>query len=146
MAVATNQMRREAAKRKLARQRERRAAQARRRRQFTVIGSVVAVVVVVVGVVLYATLGNVGRGHRRRGHPHPRSGGHAHGRRADPGRHPHRGRPAPKRPDRRSRPRSPAASRRADRPRRRVKPPSGTDVSAQGTVGITLQTGDGPSR
>jgi peptidyl-prolyl cis-trans isomerase B (cyclophilin B) len=54
--VATNQMRREAAKRKLARQQERRAAQAKRRRQLTVIGSVVAVVVVVAGIVLVTTL------------------------------------------------------------------------------------------
>jgi peptidyl-prolyl cis-trans isomerase B (cyclophilin B) len=54
--VATNQMRREAAKRKLARQQERRVAQAKRRRQWTVIGSVVAVVVVVAAVVLVTTL------------------------------------------------------------------------------------------
>lgn len=56
MSVATNQMRREAAKRKLARQQERRVQQARRRRQIAVITSVAVVVVVVVGVVLLTTL------------------------------------------------------------------------------------------
>lgn len=56
MSVATNQMRREAAKRKLARQQERRVQQAKRRRQIAVITSVAVVVVVVVGVVLLTTL------------------------------------------------------------------------------------------
>jgi peptidyl-prolyl cis-trans isomerase B (cyclophilin B) len=55
--VATNQMRREAAKRKLARQQERRAQQARRRRQVAVITAVAVVVVVVVGVVVFSTIG-----------------------------------------------------------------------------------------
>jgi peptidyl-prolyl cis-trans isomerase B (cyclophilin B) len=54
--VATNQMRREAAKRKLARQQERRAARARRRRQLTVISSAAAVVVVVGAVVALTML------------------------------------------------------------------------------------------
>jgi peptidyl-prolyl cis-trans isomerase B (cyclophilin B) len=54
--MATNQMRREAAKRKLARQQERRVQQAKRRRRITVITSAVVVVVVVVGVVLLTTL------------------------------------------------------------------------------------------
>jgi peptidyl-prolyl cis-trans isomerase B (cyclophilin B) len=58
--VATNQMRREAAKRKLARQQERRLQQAKRRRQIAVITSAVVVVVVVVGVVLLTTLGKGG--------------------------------------------------------------------------------------
>lgn len=54
--MATNQMRREAAKRKLERQQERRAQQAQRRRRVAVITSVAVVVVVVVGVVLLTTL------------------------------------------------------------------------------------------
>jgi peptidyl-prolyl cis-trans isomerase B (cyclophilin B) len=58
--VATNQMRREAAKRKLERQQERRAQQARRRRQVAVITSAAVVVVVLVGVVLLSTLGGDG--------------------------------------------------------------------------------------
>lgn len=56
MSVATNQMRREAAKRKLARQQERRVQQSKRRRRIAVITSVAVVVVVVVGVVLLTTL------------------------------------------------------------------------------------------
>jgi peptidyl-prolyl cis-trans isomerase B (cyclophilin B) len=55
--VATNQMRREAAKRKLERQQERRAQQAKRRRQVAVITSAAVVVLVLVGVVLAGTLG-----------------------------------------------------------------------------------------
>ena len=54
--MATNQMRREAAKRKLVRQQERRAARARRRQRVTIITSVAGVVVVVVGIVLVSTL------------------------------------------------------------------------------------------
>jgi len=54
--VATNEMRREAAKRKLANQQERRVQRAKRRRQVAVITSAAVVVVVVVGVVLLVTL------------------------------------------------------------------------------------------
>lgn len=54
--MATNQVRREAAKRKLVRQQERRVAQAKRRQQLIVVGSVVAVVVVVVAVVALTAL------------------------------------------------------------------------------------------
>jgi peptidyl-prolyl cis-trans isomerase B (cyclophilin B) len=57
MHVATNQMRRDAAKRKLASQQARRAQQAARRRRIAVISSAVVVVVVLVGVVLLSTLG-----------------------------------------------------------------------------------------
>jgi peptidyl-prolyl cis-trans isomerase B (cyclophilin B) len=55
--VATNQMRREAAKRKLERQQERREQQAKRRQRVAVITSAAVVVVVVVGIVLLTTLG-----------------------------------------------------------------------------------------
>ena len=56
--MATNQMRREAAKRKLERQQERRAQQAKRKRRVAVITSAAVVVVVLVGVVLLSTLGD----------------------------------------------------------------------------------------
>jgi peptidyl-prolyl cis-trans isomerase B (cyclophilin B) len=55
--VATNQMRREAAKRKLENQQKRRAEQARRRQRTAIITSAAVVVVVVVGVVLLSTVG-----------------------------------------------------------------------------------------
>ncbi len=141
MAVATNQMRREAAKRKLARQRERRAVQARRRRQFTVVGSVVAVVVVVVGVILFAT---VGRGSGTpAASPTPEATPTPTAAPQTPATIPSAVAPLPTRPTA-----LPAAvtcsfpaGGQAARP---VKPPAGTNVSAQGTVGITLQTGEGP--
>jgi peptidyl-prolyl cis-trans isomerase B (cyclophilin B) len=57
MYVATNQMRRDAAKRKLAGQQARRAQQAARRRQIAVISSAAVVVVVLVGIVLLSTVG-----------------------------------------------------------------------------------------
>ena len=122
--MATNQMRREAAKRKLVRQRERRAAQARRRRQLTVIGSVAAVVVV-------ARRRRALR-HPRPGLRHPPSRAHAHpdsrsdGRGRDPGRHPDGQRPAaeaarpPSRPGQLQLP----ADGQAARP---VKPPAGDE-------------------
>lgn len=55
--MATNQVRREAAKRKLERQQEKRVAQARRRQRVAVLTSAAVVVVVVVGIVLVTTLG-----------------------------------------------------------------------------------------
>ena len=54
--VATNQMRREAAKRKLKTQQERRVAAAQRRQRVAVLTSVGVVVLVVVGIVLFTTL------------------------------------------------------------------------------------------
>jgi peptidyl-prolyl cis-trans isomerase B (cyclophilin B) len=54
--VATNQMRREAAKRKLVRQQERRVAQAKRRQRIATITAIGVVVLVLVGVVLVVTL------------------------------------------------------------------------------------------
>ncbi|MBA3905679.1 MAG: peptidylprolyl isomerase [Pseudonocardiales bacterium] len=60
--MATNQMRREAAKRKLANQQARRAQQAKRRKQIAVLTSAAVVVVVVVGVVLLSTVGAPGNG------------------------------------------------------------------------------------
>lgn len=55
--MATNQMRRDAAKRKLANQQQRRASRAKRRQRIAITTSVAVVVVVVVGVVLVSTMG-----------------------------------------------------------------------------------------
>ena len=60
--MATNQMRRDAAKRKLAGQQARRAQQAARRRRIAVISSAAVVVVVRVAVVLLSTIGRGGKG------------------------------------------------------------------------------------
>ena len=58
--MATNQMRREAAKRKLENQQKRRAERARRRQRTAIITSASVVVVVVVAVVLFSTVGMPG--------------------------------------------------------------------------------------
>jgi peptidyl-prolyl cis-trans isomerase B (cyclophilin B) len=120
--VATNQMRREAAKRKLERQQERRAAQAKRRQQVAIFTSAGVVVLVVLAVVLLTTL--------TRGEDTP----------ADPAAAPGTTEPAPARalgdcaftatPD------EPAA-------KPAPVPPSGP-VGTQGTVAATLQTDRGP--
>lgn len=60
--MATNQIRREAAKRKLENQQKRRAERARRRQRTALITSVSVVVVVVVAVVLLSTVGMPGGG------------------------------------------------------------------------------------
>jgi peptidyl-prolyl cis-trans isomerase B (cyclophilin B) len=60
--VATNQIRREAAKRKLEHQQKRRAERDRRRQRTAIITSVAVVVVVVVAVVLLSTVGMPGGG------------------------------------------------------------------------------------
>jgi len=140
--VATNQMRREAAKRKLVRQRERQAAQARRRRQLTVIGSVAAVVVVLVGVVLFATLGQ-GSGAAPAAAPTPTPEAAPTAAAETPAAIPTAAAPLPKRPT--ALPATVNCSFPADgQAARPVKPPAGGNVSTQGTVGVTLQTGDGP--
>jgi peptidyl-prolyl cis-trans isomerase B (cyclophilin B) len=58
--VATNQMKREAAKRKLVSQQARRAQQAARRRRITTISAAAVVVVVLAGIVLLSTVGRRG--------------------------------------------------------------------------------------
>lgn len=58
--MATNQMRRDAAKRKLASQQARRAQQAAKRRRITVISSAAVVVIVLVAVVALSTIGRGG--------------------------------------------------------------------------------------
>ena len=140
--MATNQMRREAAKRKLVRQRERQAAQARRRRQLTVIGSVAAVVVVLVGVVLFATLGQ-GSGPAPAAAPTPTPEAAPTAAAETPAAIPTAAAPLPKRPT--ALPATVNCSFPPDgQAARPVKPPAGGNVSTQGTVGVTLQTGDGP--
>ncbi len=137
--MATNQMRREAAKRKLARQQERRAARARKRRQVTVISSVVAVVVVV-GAVLALTMLNSA------GSTPPASDAAATPSAAPPSQAaetppsiPTALAPLPKRATPLPATVSCAypAQGQAARP---VKTPPTADVSARGTVGLTLQT------
>ena len=141
--MATNQMRREAAKRKLVRQQERRAAQARRRRQMTVIGSVAAVVVVLVGVVLFATLSQSSSTPAAAPAPTPTPGAAPTAAAETPAAIPTSVAPLPKRPT--ALPATVNCSFPADgQAARPVKPPAGANVSAQGTVGVTLQTGDGP--
>jgi peptidyl-prolyl cis-trans isomerase B (cyclophilin B) len=137
VSVATNQMRREAAKRKLARQQERRVQQVKRRRRIAVITSVAVVVVVVVGVVLLTTL--------PRGSDAPAADVAAPTSAAaakTPASIPTAVVPLPTRPTP-----FPAtvncsypASGEAAKP---VKVPGGTGISAQGTVPLTLTTNDG---
>jgi peptidyl-prolyl cis-trans isomerase B (cyclophilin B) len=133
--VATNQMRREAAKRKLATQQKRRAERARRRQRIAIITSAAVVVVVVVGVVLLSTIGSGG------GDTPPAAQPAAPGAGA-PTSIPTESVPLPTRPTP-----LPAtvtcqypAGGEAARP---VQPPSGTDVNATGTVPVTLQTSAG---
>jgi peptidyl-prolyl cis-trans isomerase B (cyclophilin B) len=140
--VATNQMRREAAKRKLARQQERRAAQARRRRQMTVFGSVAAVVVVLVGVVLFATLGQGSGTPAAAPAPTPTPEAAPTAAAETPAAIPTAAAPLPQRPA--ALPATVNCNFPADgQAARPVKPPAGANVSTQGTVGVTLQTGDG---
>jgi peptidyl-prolyl cis-trans isomerase B (cyclophilin B) len=124
--VATNQMRREAAKRKLVRQQERRIAQAKRRQRIATITAIGVVVLVLVGVVLVVTL--------------PKGG-------TDPAAAP----PA----DPSAAPTSAATPARAlgdcaftptpDEPAAKPAPvPTLTTASTQGTVAANLQTDRGP--
>jgi peptidyl-prolyl cis-trans isomerase B (cyclophilin B) len=146
--VATNQMRREAAKRKLARQQERRAAQAKRRRQVSVIGSIVAVVVIVVGIIVFASL-NRGAAPAADAAATPTPDAAATptaaaptGAAQTPAAIPTVAAPLPKRPT--PLPASVSCSFPASgQPAKPVTPPPGGNVSAQGTVAVTLQTGDG---
>lgn len=138
--MATNQMRREAAKRKLARQQERRVQQTKRRRQIAVITSVAVVVVVVVGVVLLTTLPRGSAAPAANDAAAPTSAAAAAAK--TPVSIPTAVVPLPTRPTP-----FPAtvscgypASGEAAKP---VKAPGGTGISAQGTVATTLQTSAG---
>jgi peptidyl-prolyl cis-trans isomerase B (cyclophilin B) len=132
--VATNEMRREAAKRKLASQQQRRAERARRRQRGAIITSAAVVVLVVVGVVVLSTIGTGGGGAQPAAAPAPAAGA--------PASIPTDIVPLPTRPTA-----LPAtvtcdypAGEQAAKP---VQPPAGADISATGTVAVTLQTSAG---
>ena len=119
--MATNQMRRDAAKRKLANQQQRRVERAKRRQRIAIITSAAVVVVVVVGVVLLSTLG--GRGAA----------------------------PADQAAAPSSAPAAPAAlghctfTPTPDEPASKPAPvPTVTDASTSGTVPVAVQTDRGP--
>lgn len=132
--MATNQMRREAAKRKLERQQERRLQQEKRRKQVAVFTSVAVVVVVVVGIVLFTTL----------------SGGEDAPPAADPATTavtpaeiPTEVAALPVRPEPLPNPTTCAFTPDGSEAAKPVQPPAGTDVSSTGTVAVTLQTSAG---
>jgi peptidyl-prolyl cis-trans isomerase B (cyclophilin B) len=144
VSVSTNQMRREAAKRKLEHQQQRRAERARRRQRTAIITSASVVVVVVAAVVLLSTVGLPGGGDDTAAPPAdapaPTSAPAAAG---VPDSIPTEIAAAPARPTPLPATVScdyPAGSEPAAKP---VQPPQGGDVSAQGTVGVTLQTNSG---
>lgn len=135
--MATNQMRREAAKRKLERQQERRVQLAKRRQRVAVIASAAVVVVVVVAVVLLSTLGGgepTDSAAAPTTEPTPTA--------VTPESIPTEVAPLPVRP-------TPLpvtvtceypAQGQAAKP---VQPPAGADISARGTVAVNLQTSAG---
>jgi peptidyl-prolyl cis-trans isomerase B (cyclophilin B) len=141
--VTTNQVRREAAKRKLENQQKRRAERARRRQRTAIITSASVVIVVVLSVVLLSTVGLPGGGDDAAapsdGAPTPSSQAAA----GVPDSIPTEPAPAPVRPTPLPATATcdyPTGSEAAAKP---VQPPSGTGVSAEGTVAVTLQTSAG---
>ncbi|MCY7343452.1 MAG: peptidylprolyl isomerase [Pseudonocardia sp.] len=147
--AATNEMRREAAKRKLAGQQERREQQAKRSRTVAVVTSAVVVVVVVVGVVLLSTLGGSGEATDPAAAP-PSEGAAATTTGPDAG-------AAPVTPESiptavtplpvRSTPLPATATctypTDGQPPAKAAQPPAGADISAEGTVTVTLTTSAG---
>lgn len=135
--MTTNQVRREAAKRKLENQQKRRAERARRRQRVAIITSASVVVVVVVAVVLLSTVGLPGGGDDPAATP--------------PAAQPTASTPAaiptelaapPVRPT--PLPSTVACEYPADgEPAKPVQPPAGGEVSAEGTAAATLQTSAG---
>jgi peptidyl-prolyl cis-trans isomerase B (cyclophilin B) len=139
--VATNQMRREAAKRKLENQQKRRAERARRRQRTAIITSASVVVVVVVAVVLLSTVGmpGVDDAAAPADAPTPAAPPAAAG---TPESIPSELAAAPARPT--PLPVDVTCEYPADgEPAKPAQPPSGADVSAEGTVPVTLQTSAG---
>jgi peptidyl-prolyl cis-trans isomerase B (cyclophilin B) len=136
--VATNQMRREAAKRKLASQQQRRAEQAVRRRRTALITSVSVVVVVVVGIVLLTTLPGGGDTADTAAPPSapaiPGTG---------PESIPTELAPLPVRPTPLPATTTCAYPADAEPAAKPATAPPTADVSAQGTVAVTLQTSAG---
>jgi peptidyl-prolyl cis-trans isomerase B (cyclophilin B) len=139
--VATNQMRREAAKRKLESQQQRRAERARRRQRTAIITSASVVVVVVVAVVLLSTVGLPG------GDDAPPADSAAPTAPADtaagaPESIPTELATPPARP-------TPLPANvscdypAAEAPAKPVQPPAAGEVGAEGTVNVTVQTNSG---
>lgn len=142
--MATNQIRREAAKRKLENQQKRRAERVRRRQRTAIITSVSVVVVVVVAVVLLSTVGLPSGGDDTAAPaadaPTPTAPAAAPG---VPESIPTEIAAAPSRPTPLPSTVScdyPTGSETAAKP---VQPPAGADISAEGTVPVTLQTSAG---
>jgi len=137
--VSTNQMRREAAKRKLENQQKRRAERARKRQRTAIITSASVVVVVVVAVVLLSTVGLPGGGGNDTAAAPPPAEPTAAG---TPASIPTELAAPPVRPT--PLPATVSCEYPADgEAAKPVQPPTGTDVSAQGTVPVTLQTSAG---
>lgn len=142
--MTTNQMRREAAKRKLENQQKRRAERTRRRQRTATITSISVVVVVVVAVVLLSTVGLPGGGDDTAAPPADTPTPSAEPAAAGvPDSIPTEIAAAPARPTPLPATVSceyPTEGETAAKP---VQPPQGGDVSAEGTVAVTLQTNSG---
>lgn len=134
--MATNQMRREAAKRKLERQQERRVQHAQRRRRVAVITSVAVVVVVVIGLVLLSTLTG-GEDSPAAAPTDPASTA------VTPAAIPTEVAALPVRPEPLPDPTTCAFTADGSAAAKPVQPPAGTAVSSSGTVAVTLQTSAG---
>jgi peptidyl-prolyl cis-trans isomerase B (cyclophilin B) len=135
--VATNQMRREAAKRKLENQQKRRAERASRRQRVAIFTSASVVVVVVVAVVVLSTVGMPGGGEDAPPPPptQPAAAVTPESIPTEPAVPPVRPTPLPA---------TVSCEYPADgEPAKPIQPPSGADVSAEGTVPMTLQTSAG---
>jgi peptidyl-prolyl cis-trans isomerase B (cyclophilin B) len=129
--VPTNQQRREAVKRKLERQQERRAEAAHKRRRYTIIAAVVAVVAIVVGGVGLSMITN-----------RPAEPASAAQSAVTPANIPTEPAAAPKRPT--ALPATATCAYPAGQPAAKpAKPPPTANISAQGTVGVTLDTNAG---
>lgn len=138
--MTTNQMRREAAKRKLERQQQRRAQQAQRRRRVAAITSAVVVVVVLVGVVLVNTLtGGSDEADPAAAPPAPPA---VEPETVTPASIPTEIVPLPTRPEPLPANVSCEYPAAAESPTPTTPPPGG-EVTAQGTVPVTLQTSAG---
>ncbi|MDN5749520.1 MAG: peptidylprolyl isomerase, partial [Pseudonocardia sp.] len=133
--MATNQMRREAAKRKLERRQQRHVEQTKRRQRVAVITSVAVVVVVVVGVVLLSTLGGGDHTTDTAALPPADSA-------VDPATIPTEITPLPVRSTPLPNPTSCeyVPGGQAAKP---AQPPNGTGVSSEGTVAVNLATSAG---
>lgn len=140
--VATNEMRREAAKRKLRNQQERRAAAAKRRQRVAVFTSVGVVVVVVVGIVLFTTLAGGEQAPDPAAAPTDAPATEAPAGPVTPASIPTELAPLPVRTAPLPDPSSCAYPADGSTPARPVQPPP-AEAPASGTVAVTLQTSAG---